>query len=255
MKGHEGWDDYAAYYDWENAQTVGRRDIAFWQRMSAPVEGPILELGCGTGRVALPVARRGSTVIGIDRSDSMLARGRARVRRARLGARVKFIRGDIRHLPFPDTTFPLVMAPYGILQSLLDERVLTATLKEVQRVLTRKGTFGLELVADLPAWEEYSKKTSMRGKRGPNGKPITLIESVKQDRRKHITRFEQEFVEGRGKSATRTRFTLAFRTVSVPQMVQRLENAGLAVSAVLGDYQGGPWDLRADVWIILARRR
>lgn len=255
MKGHEGWDDYAAYYDWENAQTVGRRDIAFWQRMSAPVEGPILELGCGTGRVALPVARRGSTVIGIDRSDSMLARGRARVRRARLGARVKFIRGDIRHLPFPDTTFPLVMAPYGILQSLLDERVLTATLKEVQRVLTRKGTFGLELVADLPAWEEYSKKTSMRGKRGPNGKPITLIESVKQDRRKHITRFEQEFVEGRGKSATRTRFTLAFRTVSVPQMVQRLENAGLEVSAVLGDYQGGPWDLRADVWIILARRR
>lgn len=255
MRGHEGWDDYAAYYDWENAQTVGRRDIAFWQRMAAPVEGPILELGCGTGRVALPVARRGSTVIGIDRSDSMLARGRARVRRARLAARVKFIRGDIRHLPFPDTTFPLVMAPYGILQSLLDERVLTATLKEVQRVLTRKGTFGLELVADLPAWEEYSKKTSMRGRRGPNGKPITLIESVKQDRRKHITRFEQEFVEGRGKSATRTRFTLAFRTVSVPQMVQRLEKAGLEVSAVLGDYQGGPWDLRADVWIILARRR
>ena len=40
----------------------------------------------------------------------------------------------------------------------------------------------------------------MRGKRGPNGKPIALVESVKQDRKKHITRFEQEFVEGRGKS-------------------------------------------------------
>ena len=38
MKGHEGWDDYADYYDWENAQTVGRRDIAFWQRMAAPVD-------------------------------------------------------------------------------------------------------------------------------------------------------------------------------------------------------------------------
>ena len=58
MKGHEGWDDYADYYDWENAQTVGRRDIAFWQRMAAPVEGPILELGCGTGRVAMPVAKQ-----------------------------------------------------------------------------------------------------------------------------------------------------------------------------------------------------
>lgn len=255
MKGHEGWDDYAAYYDWENAQTVGRRDIAFWRRMAAPVEGPILELGCGTGRVALPVARHGSTVIGIDRSASMLARARMRVRRARLGARVKLLRGDIRHLPFPDKSFDLVMAPYGILQSLLDEKLLAATLKDVRRVLSKDGRFGLELVADLPAWEEYSNRTTFRSPRGPNGKPIVLIESVKQDRRKHLTRFEQEFVEGRGKSATRKKFTLAFRTLSVPQMVQRLEKAGLQVSAVLGDYQGGPWDMRADVWIIVAGRR
>lgn len=275
MKGHEGWDDYAAYYDWENARTVGRRDIAFWQRMSAsalrasasalgatadkparqgPRGAPILELGCGTGRVAIPVARHGATVFGIDRSVSMLDRARERVRRARLGARVKLVRGDIRQLPFPDQTFPLVMAPYGILQSLLDERLLAATLKDVRRVLTRHGTFGLELVADLPAWDEYSKRVSLRGRRGPSGKPIALIESVTQDRRKHITRFEQEFVEGRGRTATRKKFSLAFRTLSVPQMVQRLEKAGLEVSALLGDYQGGPWDLRAEVWIILARR-
>jgi ubiquinone/menaquinone biosynthesis C-methylase UbiE len=254
MKGHEGWDDYAAYYDWENAQTVGRRDIAFWTRMAARVDGPILELGCGTGRVAIPVARTGATVLGIDRSASMLTRGMSKVRRARLGSRIKLIRGDIRHLPFPEKSFELVMAPYGILQSLLDEKLLVATLKDVNRVLTRNGTFGLELVADLPAWDEYSDRTTFRSQRGPNGKPIALIESVRQDRRKHITRFEQEFVEGRGKSATRRKFTLAFRTLSVPQMVQRLEKAGLEVSALLGDYQGGPWDLRADVWIILARR-
>ena len=254
MKGHEGWDDYAPYYDWENAQTVGRRDIAFWQRMSAPVKGAVLELGCGTGRVAIPVAKSGATVIGIDRSESMLARGRMRVRRARVSSRVKLIRGDIRHLPFPDKSFPLVMAPYGILQSLLDERLLMATLKDVGRVLTRKGTFGLELVADLPAWDEYANRITLRGARGPHGKPIQLIETVKQDRKKHITRFEQTFVEGRGASKTRKTFTLAFRNLTVPQMAQRLEAAGLEVSALLGDYQGGPWDLRADVWIILARK-
>ena len=254
MKGHEGWDDYADYYDWENRQTVGRRDIAFWQRLAAPIAGPILELGCGTGRVALPVARHGATVVGIDRSESMLARARTRVRRAPYGSRVALIRGDIRHLPFPDKTFPLVMAPYGILQSLLDEQLLAATLKDVRRVLTRDGIFGLELVADLPAWDEYSNRTTLRSKRGPHGRPIALVESVKQDRRKHMTRFTQTFVEGRGKSATRKTFSLAFRTLSVPQMVSRLEKAGLQVSALLGDYQGGPWDLRAEVWIILARR-
>jgi len=253
MKGHEGWDDYAAYYDWENAQTVGRRDIAFWKRMAATVSAPILELGCGTGRVALPLARDGATVIGIDRSASMLARARMRVRRAKLHSRVKLIRGDIRHLPFPDKSFPLVIAPYGILQSLLDDRLLSATLRDVQRVLARNGRFGVELVADLPAWDEYSNRVTFRSKRGPHGKPIQLIESVTQDRRKHITRFEQEFVEGRGNSATRKKFRLAFRTLTVPQMVQRLEKAGLEVSALLGDYQGGAWDLRAEVWIILAR--
>jgi len=261
VKGHEGWDDYAPYYDWENAQTVGRRDIAFWSDFALRASSGqalskrlILELGCGTGRVAIPVAKSGATVIGIDRSESMLARGRMRVRRARVSSRVKLIRGDIRHLPFPDKSFPLVMAPYGILQSLLDERLLMATLKDVGRVLTRKGTFGLELVADLPAWDEYANRVTLRGARGPHGQPIQLIETVKQDRRKHITRFEQTFVEGRGASKTRKTFTLAFRNLTVPQMAQRLEAAGLKVSALLGDYQGGPWDLRADVWIILARK-
>ncbi len=261
MQGHEGWDDYAAYYDWENAQTVGRRDIAFWSdlalRASSRQAGErrrILELGCGTGRVAIPVAKAGASVIGIDRSASMLARARTRVRRARLGSRLKLIRGDIRHLPFPDKSFELVMAPYGILQSLLDEKLLSATLKDVRRVLARNGTFGIELVADLPAWDEYSTRVTFRSQRGPNGTPIKLIESVTQDRRKHITRFEQEFVEGTGRRVTRKKFSLAFRTLTVPQMIQRLDKAGLEVSALLGDYQGGPWDLRAEVWIILARR-
>ncbi|MSO35583.1 MAG: class I SAM-dependent methyltransferase [Acidobacteria bacterium] len=261
MEGWHGWDDYAAYYDWENAQTVGRRDLAFWSVFAqgatagpAGGGGPILELGCGTGRVALPVARAGATVVGIDRSAPMLDRARKRVKRARLQSQVQLVRGDIRYLPFPDKSFPLVMAPYGILQSLLVERDLTKTLAAVSRVLTKKGTFGMELVADLPAWDEYSKRVSMRGKRGPNGKPITLVESVTQDRVRQITRFEQEFIEGRGKSAVRKKFGLAFRTLTVPQMVRRLEKAGLKVSALLGDYQGGVWGLRAEVWIILARR-
>jgi hypothetical protein len=146
------------------------------------------------------------------------------------------------------------MAPYGILQSLLDERLLSDTLADVRRVLERNGRFGLELVADLPAWDEYSNRVTLQSRRGPHGKPIQLIESVKQDRRNQITRFEQEFVEGRGRAATRRKFRLAFRNLTVPQMVQRLEKAGLEVSALLGDYQGGPWDLRAEVWIILARR-
>jgi SAM-dependent methyltransferase len=255
MAGHDGWDDYAPFYDWENARTFGRRDVQFWRRIAARAGGPVLELGAGTGRVSVPLARAGARVIGIDRSGAMLARARARVRRERLGRRLHLIRGDIRQLPFADQSLSTAIAPYGILQSLLSDRDLRRTLAAVARILRPGSTFGLELVADLPEWKEYSRRISLRGRRGPNGGPIALIESVRQDARRGLTFFDQEFVEGRGPRASRRHFTLTFRTLTVPAMAARLEKAGFEVEALLGDYRGAPWDARADVWIILARRR
>jgi SAM-dependent methyltransferase len=222
--------------------------------MTGAVRGPVLELGCGTGRVTMPLAHEGVHVVGVDRSAEMLARARRRVRRQRRGVRPDLVRGDIRHLPFPDRAFQMVMAPYGILQSLLSERDLKATLADVARVVEPAGILGLELVADLPSWGEYRKRVSLRGRRTPGGTRITLVESVRQDRTQGLTIFDQEFVERRGRATRRHAFALTFRTLSVPQMSRRLAAAGFRIEAVLGDYQGGPWDPRADVWIILARK-
>jgi ubiquinone/menaquinone biosynthesis C-methylase UbiE len=259
-EGWEGWDDYAPFYDWENAQTLGRRDVPFWQRLARQTmlgrrgeRARVLELGCGTGRVTFPLARDGVRIVGIDRSAEMLARATNRRRRLRKKLDLRLVRGDIRALPFPDRSFPLVMAPYGILQSLLRERDLAATLAAIARVLAPGGTFGLELVADLPSWKEYSDRVSLKGRRA-GGAHVTLVESVRQDRARRLTVFKQRFVERRGQVEKRRTFTLTFRTLSVPQMARRLEKAGFQVSAILGDYQGGPWDPRAEVWIILAKR-
>ena len=253
-EGWHGWDEYAPFYDWENARTLGRRDVAFWRRLALNARGAVLELGCGTGRIALPLGRAGARVIGIDRSEAMLAHARRRIRRARLQSRVRLIRGDIRHLPF-GSRFTLVMAPYGILQSLVRERDLAATLAAVHEVLEPGGTFGLELVADLPAWEEYRKRVSLQGWRGARGgSHVTLVETVRQDAARRLTIFDQEFTERRGGRRRTHRFSLTFRTLTVPQMTRRLARAGFEVTALLGDYGGGPWDPRADVWVILARK-
>src|SRR5512144_3310525 len=99
-EGFEGWDEYAPFYDWENARTLGRRDVPFWRNLAVHAGGPVLELGCGTGRIALPLGRAGAHVVGIDRSDAMLVRARARVKRAAMAGRIDLIRADIRHLPF-----------------------------------------------------------------------------------------------------------------------------------------------------------
>ena len=258
-EGWHGWDAYAPFYDWENAQTLGRRDIPFWRRIASAAAGTVLELGCGTGRVSVPLAKAGVDLVGIDRSAPMLARAGERVARARAGrvpnpdARIPtLVRGDIRALPFRERSFAMVLAPYGILQSLIRARDLTATIASVARVLEPGGTFGIDLVPDVPKWKEYRNRVQLRGE--SNGAQLTLIESVTQDRRRRLTTFEQRYVERRGRATREHRFDLTFRTLSVPQMASRLERAGFTVGAVLGDYRGRPWDERADVWIILAKR-
>jgi SAM-dependent methyltransferase len=251
-EGWKGWDDYAPFYDWENAQTVARRDVRFWQRLAAAQDGRVLELGCGTGRITAPVARAGVRVVGIDRSAPMLARARQRLRRARVSAAL--LRGDIRQLPFRrGVRFSLIMAPYGILQSLTRERDLRAALASAARVLRTGGLLAIDLVPDLPRWSEYERRVSLAGRRGRGH--LTLTESVRQDRRRRLTIFDQEYVERRNGRRSAHRFSLTFRTLSVRQMRARLEAAGFRVDAVLGDYDGGPWDPRADVWVMLARRR
>lgn len=247
-EGWQGWDAYAPFYDWENAQTLGRRDVPFWRRVASAAAGPVLELGCGTGRVSLPLARAGVHLVGIDRSEPMLDRARKRIRKS-----LRLVRGDIRSLPFEDETFPMVLAPYGILQSLIRPRDLTATLASVARVVAPGGTFGIDLVPDVPKWREYKNRVQLRGRAG--GAQLTLIESVRQDPKRHLTTFEQKYIERKDGHSREHRFDLIFRTLSVRQMTRQLEKAGFRVDAVLGDYRGRPWDDRADVWIIMAKKR
>jgi ubiquinone/menaquinone biosynthesis C-methylase UbiE len=255
-EGWQGWDEYAPFYDWENAQTLGRRDVPFWRRVAAGADGPVLELGCGTGRVSLPLARAGVNLVGIDRSAPMLDRARRQIRRSsnpQIRKSLRLVRGDIRTLPFDAGAFPMVLAPYGILQSLIRPRDLTAALASVARVLAGGGTFGIDLVPDVPKWREYENRVQLRGRAA--GAQLTLIESVRQDPKRHLTTFEQKYVERRGARTREHRFDLTFRTLSVRQMTGQLERAGFRVDSVLGDYRGRPWDDRADVWIILAKKR
>lgn len=249
--GWEGWDAYARFYDWESARTVQRRDVGFWQRLAAAADGRVLELGCGTGRITVPVAKSGTPLVGIDRSPPMLARAAARLRRAKL-ARAALVRGDIRALPFRPRQFRLVMAPYGVLQSLVRERDLASALTSVHRVLTAGGRFGIDLVPDVPHWSEYERQKTLSGTMG--GARVDLIESVRQDRARRLTMFDQRYTATRGRERRVYEFSLTFRTLSIRAMTRRLERAGFTVDAVLGDYRGGPWDPRADAWVLLARK-
>src|SRR5262245_24848655 len=77
-----------------------------------------LDLCSGTGDVAFAIARKGAEVIGLDFSEPMLAVARQRLDVERVkfevGGKVKFLRGDAQHIPFPDKSFDVVTISYGL---------------------------------------------------------------------------------------------------------------------------------------------
>src|SRR3982750_2022148 len=104
QQGWQGWDEYAPFYDWENARTLGRRDVPFWTRVASTARGRVLELGCGTGRVSRPLARAGGRPGWGGGPHTNPPPPGAR----RGGASPHppdLIRADIRALPFADRAF------------------------------------------------------------------------------------------------------------------------------------------------------
>ena len=259
-EGWHGWDTYAPFYDWENARTLGKRDVAFWVNVLAGTPGPVLELGCGTGRLLAPIARSwtdndaGRLLLGIDRSEPMLARARRRLARIPKPVRPILLRGDVRALPVRPGTLGAAVAAYGLLQSLLNDRDLDAALASAAKALRRGGLLGVDLVPDLPVWEEYAGRIPIRGQFAP-GTTLTLVESVRQDRRKGLTIFDEQYVVRRGRTVREHRFQLTFRTLTMEQTLARIARAGFCVDKVCGSYTGETWHPGADVWVVLARRQ
>ncbi len=91
-------------YDWEYRRR--RDDVRFYRTLAGERGGPVLDLGCGTGRLMLPLLRDGHVVVGVDRAPPMLTRAAGRVARLRaeLRRRALLVRGDLRALPLTQAT-------------------------------------------------------------------------------------------------------------------------------------------------------
>jgi demethylmenaquinone methyltransferase/2-methoxy-6-polyprenyl-1,4-benzoquinol methylase len=99
----------------------------------------ILDVATGTGMVAFGLARRGATVIGLDQSEHMLSRARARPRATAQPANPTFIQGEAENLPFPDHAFDALTFTY--LLRYVDDRA--ATMRELARVVKPGGRIGM----------------------------------------------------------------------------------------------------------------
>lgn len=84
---------------------------AFVSRLAVPSDGRVLDVACGTGNTAIPLARRGCMVTGVDIAANLLAQ--ARERAAAEGLSVVFDEGDAEQLPYADASFDAVVTMFG----------------------------------------------------------------------------------------------------------------------------------------------
>lgn len=139
------FDLYAAYYDLFYEDKLYEDEAAFVAGLihaHAPHARSILELGCGTGRHALALARQGFSSTGIDLSPQMVERANARLSDARLpsGSRVSFSVGDARTVRF-DHTFDAVASLFHVMSYQVDKEDLTGTIRTAASHLKAGGVF------------------------------------------------------------------------------------------------------------------
>lgn len=142
----ESYDAWADVYDAVYAYV--RHDIPFYVSEARRAGGPVLELGCGTGRVAIELARAGLDVVGVDFSPRMLETARRNIAEAgEMPGKVTLVEADMRGFA-PEQVggpFPLAIIPFRAFLSLLSVPDEISALENAKRHLVPGG----ELIIDL----------------------------------------------------------------------------------------------------------
>jgi SAM-dependent methyltransferase len=123
-------------------------DLELWEELAVGVDGPVLELGCGIGRVALHLARRGHEVVGLDNDAAMVAELRDRARTEGVALRAET--ADAADFRLAER-FGLVLAPMQVIQLLPGQQARLSCLRSVARHLQPSGLAAFALVGSAAA--------------------------------------------------------------------------------------------------------
>lgn len=123
-----------------------REDVAFYVEAAKESGGPVLEIGCGTGRILLPTARAGMNIVGLDLSPHMLRICRERMRQEPedIQTKVQLVQADMRDFELSQK-FVLITVPFRPFQHLITVDDQCACLKRIHAHLEEGGTLILDL--------------------------------------------------------------------------------------------------------------
>lgn len=247
-------DAWADLYDW--AHTL-KEDIPFWVREAKASGGPVLELGCGTGRVTVPVAQAGVPITGVDNSSAMLSRARAKARKLGLAKEaLEFRRGDMRDFRL-GRKFPLVIIPFRSFQLLLSVADQRQALENIKRHLTPEGRLIIDLF--VPDQERLIRESSEPVFRreivdGATGRRLRLSEQNRHDPFGQIiyARTILEEVDAEGSRTNRWDVAYQLRYLYRFEVQHLLEAAGYRLLELYGGFNGRPFDETSSemIWVV-----
>jgi len=252
-------DPYAAlapFYDLEFADFDA--DIGLYLGYAGMVGSPILELGCGTGRLLAPLARAGYDVQGLDSSPTMIGLARERLAREGLsGADVQV--GDMRTLAgCAENHYRLVFAAINAFLHLESRPDQLATLSAMRRVLHHDGILVLDVFHPTPTTlQGMDDQLRIEGQWTlPNGERIDRFSSrqvhVAEQRIETTLYYDQLLTDGR---LRRTVARYATRYVHRFELEGLLSEAGFVIEGIYGSYQLEPLEDSSPVIILVAHRR
>lgn len=215
--------------------------------------GPVLELGVGTGRVAIPLAKDGHEVVGVDRSRAMLARAESHARRAR--AKVRLVESDMRSFSL-DRAFALITIPFNTFLMLTPEERWPC-LARCREHLSETGRLAIDVFQPDPnkiAGVDGGVREEWRRKDPETGHLVTKFSSTRSD--VDATRFnwwfDEELDGGEIRRITR-QATLHFLYRREAELL--FPAAGFELDSLHGDYDGSAVGPASPHLLIVARRK
>jgi SAM-dependent methyltransferase len=248
------YDQFARLYDLEHKGFL--EDIELYRNFALRCDGPVLELGCGSGRVCLALAQAGFEMTGVDSSPAMLALARAHAAAAGLQSRVRLQQNDVRTLAFEEQ-FALAIFPLNGFLHLLTLPDQLAALQSVYRALMPGGF----LIVDLPnphtvftpqTDAQFLLRRCFQSSDGGAVASFTSAQTDMAEQCQHLTLVYDE-VDDEG-IVRRTTAETDLRFVYQHEMALLLDRAGFAVDAVYGTYGLDPYEADSGLMLFVACR-
>src|SRR5579885_3355564 len=239
-------------YDLRTADVT--EDIRFCVEMARSVGGPVLELGSGTGRVTLPLARTGLVVTGLETSRLMLQRAKMKAEQLSAKLHVEWVEGDITNFSLGGRKFRLILAPFHVLQELRDLNEIEKCLRCVAEHLEPDGKF--VVMVQPPRWETLKiERRFLKGLYNPRtNELVNLYQSLEVDPIWQKLRGEYEYeIWDHAGHLRQVAAPFEGSYVTCPEMALLLRAAGLQMEAAYGSFERDKLTAQSKHMIFVAR--